>query len=196
MTATYFDSAAAFRRWLAPNHSSASELLLGFYKKGASKVGITYSEALDEALCFGWIDGVRRRVDDERFTIRFTPRTKRSIWSAVNVRHVERLQREGRMAPAGIAAFAARDPARMNVYAFEGSGKGLDADSERILRKNAKAWRDWSARPPGYRRTAGWWVSSAKKPETRAKRLATLIECSAKGVRIPSLRPDETARTR
>ena len=191
MIPTYFDSATAFRRWLTRNHSSASELLLGFYKKGAANSGISYAAALDEALCFGWIDGVRKRVDAERFTIRFTPRKPKSIWSAVNVRHVERLKREGRMAPAGIAAFAARDPARMNVYAFEGSGKGLDPESERILKKNARAWKDWSARPPGYRRTAGWWVASAKKPETRARRLATLIDCSVKGLRIPGLRPDE-----
>lgn len=191
---TYFKSAAEFRRWLEHHHSSQSELLLGFYKKGASRQGITYAEALDEALGFGWIDGVRKRVDEERFTIRFTPRTARSIWSAVNVRHVERLLREGRMAAPGLAAFEARDPARMNVYSFEGSGKGLDAESEQILRKNAKAWAHWSARPPGYRRTAGWWVSSAKKPETRAKRLAVLIECSAQGENIPGLRPAERRR--
>ena len=149
MTPTYFTTAADFRRWLEQHHSSQSELLLGFYKKGASKSGITYAEALDEALCFGWIDGVRRRVDDERFTIRFTPRRARSIWSAVNVRHFERLAREGRVAAPGRAAFEARDPKRMNLYSFEGSGKGLDAESERTLKKNAKAWKDWSARPPG-----------------------------------------------
>ena len=194
MKPTYFANAAEFRRWLEAHHASESELLLGFYKKGASKTGITYADALDEALCFGWIDGVRKRVDDERFTIRFTPRKARSIWSAVNVRHFERLVHEERVAAAGRAAFEARDPKRMNLYSFEGSGKGLDAESERILKKNAKAWTDWSARPPGYRRTAGWWVSSGKKPETRARRLAVLIECSAKGERIPLLRPTERPR--
>src|SRR5690349_14972292 len=140
MKPTFFKSPDEFRRWLEKNHASASELLVGFYKKDSGKRSITYAEALDEALCFGWIDGVRRRFDETSYTIRFTPRKPRSIWSLVNVRHVERLQRAGRMHAAGAAAFAQRDPKRTGIYSFENSPLELSREYEREFRKHNGAW--------------------------------------------------------
>jgi len=185
--ARFFRSAAEFRRWLEANHATATEIVVGFHKKASGRGGITYPEAVEEALCFGWIDGVRRGIDDVSYSNRFTPRTPRSVWSAVNIRHVERLIAEGRMRPAGLAAFERRDPERSAVYSFEQADATLDAAQERRFKANRRAWAFWTAQPKGYRRTASWWVISAKREETRDRRLATLIDHSADGQRLPAL---------
>jgi uncharacterized protein YdeI (YjbR/CyaY-like superfamily) len=153
----------------------------------AAHRGVTYAEALDEALCYGWIDGVRRSVDADTFSVRFTPRKPRSTWSRVNVRHVERLTREGRMAEPGLAAFAGRDDRRTGVYSFEQRSVKLGREYAREFRDNAAAWSYFQTQPPWYRRTSTHWVMSAKRAETRAKRLATLIDYSARGRPIPPL---------
>lgn len=152
------------------------------------KIGITYAEALDEALCHGWIDGVRRAVDAGSYSVRFTPRKAKSIWSLVNVRHAERLIQEGRMTAAGQKAFDARDASRTGVYSFEQKATALSPAYQRRFRANRAAWRYFEQEAPWYRRTSLHWVMSAKKEETRERRLATLIECSADAVRIPPLR--------
>jgi uncharacterized protein YdeI (YjbR/CyaY-like superfamily) len=180
----FFASPAQFRRWLEKNHATTEELVVGFHKKSSGKNSITYPEALDEALCFGWIDGVRRNFDETSYTIRFTPRRPRSIWSLVNVRHVERLQKEGRMHAAGVAAFAQRDPQRTGIYSFESRPRELAEEYEKELRKNKAAWEFFQAQPAGWKRTVSFWIMSAKKEETRLKRLQRLIESSAKGERV------------
>jgi uncharacterized protein YdeI (YjbR/CyaY-like superfamily) len=185
--ATYFASPAEWREWLAQNHNWETELVLALRKKGASKGGITYREALDEALCFGWIDGITRRIDEDYYGVRFTPRKARSVWSAVNIKRVGELIAEGRMQPPGLKAFEGRDPALANRYSFENEARTLDGEYERQFRANAEAWRYWETQPPGYRKTATFWVLSAKKEETRQRRLATLIECSANGERLPAI---------
>lgn len=179
---TFFSTPEAFGEWLAAHHGDASELLVGFHKVGSGRPSMTWPQAVDEALCFGWIDGVRRRVDDRRYSIRFTPRMASSTWSAVNIRRVGELADEGRMRPAGERAFAARRADRSRTYAYEQPGElALDPSDEAALRANADAWAFFSARPPSYRTPAIWWVVSAKRPETRARRLATLIDDSANG---------------
>jgi uncharacterized protein YdeI (YjbR/CyaY-like superfamily) len=180
----FFRSPAEFRTWLEKNHDRESELLVGFYKKSSGKGGITYEEAVDEALCFGWIDGVRRSVDDERSTIRFTPRRQKSNWSLKNIRRVNELTELGRMAPSGITAFERRDPSEASTYSFEQANPAFGEDLEKRFRRNRKAWRFWEAQPPGYRKAATWWVVSAKLEETRIRRLQTLIEDSANGRRL------------
>ena len=184
MSPVPFATADAFRAWLAAHHSATTELVVAFYTKTSGRGGLTYPEALDEALCFGWIDGVRRKLDADRFTIRFTPRKSGSTWSLVNVRHVERLTKAGRMAPAGIAAFAARDPAKTGLYSFEQRPQEFPAALKKTFQAAKPAWQFWSAQPPGYRRTAIWWVISAKQEATRQRRLAQLIAVSAAGQRI------------
>ena len=183
-TPRFFRSPAEFRNWLEKNHDRESELLVGFYKKSSGKRGITYEEAVDEALCFGWIDGVRRSVDDERSTIRFTPRRQRSNWSLKNIRRVNELTKLGRMAPPGIAAFERRDPSEAGTYSFEQANPRFDQGLERRFRCNRGAWKFWEAQPPGYRKAATWWVVSAKREETRLRRLQTLIEDSGNGRRL------------
>ena len=184
MKPKFFPSQQQFRDWLGKNHSSAAELLVGFHKKSSGKKSITYPEALDEALCFGWIDGVRRNLDETSYTIRFTPRKPRSIWSLVNVRHVQRLQKEGRMHAAGLAAFAQRDPKRTGIYSFENSPRELSREYEKEFRKNKGAWEFFQAYPPYLKKQVSYWVMSAKKEETRLSRLRRLIESSANGERI------------
>jgi uncharacterized protein YdeI (YjbR/CyaY-like superfamily) len=187
-TATYFESPAAFRRWLDANHETASELLVGFYKTHTGRPSLTWPESVDEALCVGWIDGIRRRVDDERYTIRFTPRRRGSIWSLVNIRRVSALTRQGRMRPAGKRAFEARRADRSGVYSSEQRDVALAPSDVKTFKANTKAWRFWQKQPPGYRRIATFYVTSAKRPETRARRLAALIADSESGFRIGLLR--------
>ncbi len=189
MKPTFFKSGNEFRAWLETHHDSAKELLLGFYKKASGIPGVTYQEALDEALAFGWIDGVRRGVDANVYTIRFTPRKARSIWSAVNIKRVGELTAAGRMADPGIAAFAKRDAERSAIYAYERQNVKLDASATKEFSSDKKAWAFYRAQPPGYQRTSTHWVMSAKRPETRARRLATLIDYSRRGERIPMLTP-------
>lgn len=187
---TYFATPAAWRRWLEKNHATAPELLVGFYKKGSGQPSITWPEAVDGALCFGWIDGVRRRIDDTRYSIRFTPRRARSIWSAVNVGRVAALTASGLMTPAGILAFAGRSDARTGVYAFEQSKPAVLAPAdEKRLRANKKAWAFFQARSPSYQRTVTWWIISAKQEATRQRRLTVLIEDSAAGRTVKHLTP-------
>jgi uncharacterized protein YdeI (YjbR/CyaY-like superfamily) len=185
---TYFTSPAEFRKWLRANHANATELLVGFHKAHTGEPTMTWPESVAEALCFGWIDGVRRRVDDERYSIRFTPRKATSIWSAVNIALIETLIADGRAQPAGTAAYERRSAAKSVVYAYEqGDEVAFDAESERTLRANARAWTYFQAAPAWYRKTVTWRIMSAKRPDTRAKRLAELIECCAAGRRIASL---------
>jgi uncharacterized protein YdeI (YjbR/CyaY-like superfamily) len=157
---------------------------LGFHKKSSGKKSITYAEALDEALCYGWIDGVRKNLNETSYTIRFTPRKARSIWSLVNVRHVERLTKEGRMRPAGIEAYARRDPKRTGIYAFENRPREFSPEFEKAFRKNKTAWSFFENQPPGYKRVIVFWVMEAKKEETRMKRFKQLVELSEKGLRL------------
>lgn len=189
MQPTFFATPADFRQWLQAHHQTERELLVGFYKKGSGRPSITWPESVAEALCFGWIDGVRKSIDDESYTIRFTPRKRGSIWSAVNMRLAEELIRDGRMQPAGLAAWEARDPARSAVYSFEQKEAAqLTPEMEARFRENAQAWKFWEAQPPGYRKTATHYVMSAKREDTRARRLQTLIDDSAAGRRIGLLR--------
>jgi uncharacterized protein YdeI (YjbR/CyaY-like superfamily) len=192
MKITHFTSAIELRRWLRQNHARVAELWIGFYNKASGRGGITYPEALDEALCYGWIDGLRKRVDGQRYTIRFTPRRPGSIWSIVNLGHVERLKKLGRMRAAGLAAFAARTAARSGVYSFEQRPQEFPAAFEKTFRANPLAWDFWQTQPPGYRRTATWWVISAKQDTTRQRRLAALIALSAAGQRLDFLAPPST----
>jgi uncharacterized protein YdeI (YjbR/CyaY-like superfamily) len=185
----FFRAQSELRRWLERNHAREQELWIGFYKKDSGKGGITYAQALDEALCYGWIDGIRKKLDDSSFTMRFTPRRPRSIWSNVNVRHVDRLTKAGQMAAAGLAAFNARDPARTGVYTFEREPVELTPPLRKKLEQNPRARRFFDAQPPYYRRLVSSWVISAKKEETRDRRLAQLIACSAEELRIPQYIP-------
>lgn len=184
MSARFFASAAGFRKWLAANHARARELVVGFHKKDSGRGGITYAEALDEALCHGWIDGVRHRLDESSYSIRFTPRRPRSIWSRVNIGHVERLRQAGRMAAPGLKAYAAREAARSGIYSFENAPRELaDADAQRF-RQDRGAWEFFQKQPPGYRRVATWWVVSAKQDATRQRRLDRLMLDSRAGRRL------------
>ncbi len=184
----YFASPADFRAWLAANHETATELLAGFYKKGTGRPSITWPEAVDQALCFGWIDSVRRRIDAESYVNRFTPRKPTSNWSNFNIARVAELTAAGLMQPAGLLALAARQQARSGVYSFEqGQPQTLPPDLEASFREHATAWAFWEAQQPGYRRSAAWWVVSAKQEATRLRRLATLIDDSAAGRRIAQL---------
>jgi uncharacterized protein YdeI (YjbR/CyaY-like superfamily) len=180
----FFRSAAGFRKWLERHHARASEVWIGFYRKDSGRTGISYAEAVDEALCFGWIDGVRRKVDAESYTNRFTPRKPRSNWSAVNIRRVQALTAAGRMAAAGTTAFETRDPRRTQRYSFEQRPQDLPAAYARRVKSVPGAWAFFSSQPPFYRRVATWWVVSAVKEETRQRRLEALIEASADGRRI------------
>ena len=183
MKPRFFASQPDFHDWLEKNHDKETELLVGFHKKDSGKPSITYPEALDEALCFGWIDGVRRSLGDDSYTIRFSPRKPKSIWSNVNVRHVERLKKLGRMAAPGLKAYERRDPKRTGVYAFENVPRELAPAYEKKFRANKKAWQFWEQQPPGYRRLLSFYVMGAKQEETRLRRLQLLINSSAKGVR-------------
>jgi uncharacterized protein YdeI (YjbR/CyaY-like superfamily) len=194
-TLTAFPSRAAMRAWLTKNHNTATELVLRCFKKHAAKQGVTYAEALDEALCLGWIDGIRRGVDAQSFSVRFTPRRPRSIWSRINIAHVERLMLAGRMKKPGLAAFEARDGRRTGVYSFENQTT-LSPAFSRAFRANPSAWAYFQGRPPWYRRTSAHWVMGAKKEETRARRLSMLITCSAQGIPIPPLKRAERGKDR
>jgi uncharacterized protein YdeI (YjbR/CyaY-like superfamily) len=176
-----FPSAAEFRDWLEANHDIAPEVWIGYYKKGVPKASVSYPESVDEALSFGWIDGITRRIDDEVYATRFTPRRKRSNWSAVNVARVGQLTAAGRMHPAGIGAFEARTADKTAVYSYENRPADLPIEHRRQLQENAPAWSWWQAQAPSYRRAATWWVVSAKQQATRERRMATLItDCAAR----------------
>ena len=181
---TYFGSEAEFRRWLEANHETAPELLVGFWKKGSGRPSIDWPQARDQALCFGWIDGVRKSLGEEAYIIRFTPRRRGSIWSKVNVERFAALTAAGLMTAAGERAYE-ENKGKSGLYSYERELARLAEAEERGFRKNKAAWADWEGRPPGYRKLVLHWVTSAKRPETRAKRLATLIDCCAAGEKIP-----------
>lgn len=179
MPVTFFANPALFRDWLEEHHQRRTELVVGFYKKGSGKPSISWPESVDAALSFGWIDGVRRRIDDQSYSIRFTPRKARSVWSAVNIKRVEELTAQGLMRPAGLKAFEARLAERSAIYSFEQRNIAFAAAQERQFRANKAAWTFFQSQAPSYRRAATWWVVSAKREETKAKRLATLMADSS-----------------
>jgi uncharacterized protein YdeI (YjbR/CyaY-like superfamily) len=180
----FFSTQSLFRQWLAKNHARSAELWVGFHKKNSGKKSISYAEALDEALCFGWIDGVRKSVDESSYTIRFTPRKSKSIWSRVNTKRAEELSKLGRMKPSGREAFALRDPQRSGIYSFETAARKLAEVYETKFRAKKRAWEYFQNQPPGYRKLATFWVMSAKKDETRLRRLEQLISDSAEARRL------------
>ena len=192
MDPKFFAAPADFRAWLAEHHASADELLVGFWKKDSGKPSVDWPQARDQALCFGWIDGVRRSMGPESYTIRFTPRRPGSVWSKVNVERYAALKAEGSITGAGEAAFETGKEDR-SAYSYASEVRELAPDELGRFRANRAAWSDWEKRPPGYRRIALHWVTSAKKPETRARRLTTLIEDSAHGRKIGLV---DIARTR
>jgi uncharacterized protein YdeI (YjbR/CyaY-like superfamily) len=185
----FFETASAFRAWLRKHHSTAKELWVGFYRKDSGRPSITWPESVDEALCVGWIDGIRKSIDDVSYMIRFSPRKRTSTWSAVNIARVGELNRGGRMQPAGLAAFARRSEAKSGIYSYEQrNAAALDSASAAEFQANPAAWEFFQAQPASYRKTATWWVVSARQQATREKRLATLIADSAAGLRIKQLR--------
>jgi uncharacterized protein YdeI (YjbR/CyaY-like superfamily) len=181
----FFRSAAAFRRWLEDRGGTAAELVVGFYRKGSRKPSITWPESVDEALCFGWIDGMRRRVDEASYAIRFTPRKRGSIWSSINIKRAHILIEQGRMTAAGLAVFSDRKENKSGVYSYERRPAELPEPYAGMLSERPAAREFFDAQTPSYRRAATWWVISAKKPETRAKRAQRLIELSNEGELIP-----------
>jgi uncharacterized protein YdeI (YjbR/CyaY-like superfamily) len=192
MKPKFFPSRSAWHAWLEEHHQKHDELLVGFYKVGSGKPSINWPEAVDGALCFGWIDGVRKRLDESCYVIRFTPRRPKSIWSAVNIKRVPELSSLGLMRPAGLEAFERRTGNRSGIYAYEQrKGAALGGAYEKQFRANKKAWSFFETHPAWYRRTATWWVISAKKEETRLKRLAQLIDDCEHGRTLAQLkRPD------
>jgi uncharacterized protein YdeI (YjbR/CyaY-like superfamily) len=191
----YFRTPSDLRAWFEANHASARELLLAYFKKDSGKPSVTWPESVDEALCVGWIDGVRRSIDEERYVIRFSPRRPGSIWSAINMRRARALAKEKRMRPAGLEAFAARQENKIGVYSYEKRPAGLVEPYRSVLKKNRKAWAFYEAQPGSYKRAACWWILSAKKEETRRQRLARLVELSAGGRRIPQFTRREPRRS-
>jgi uncharacterized protein YdeI (YjbR/CyaY-like superfamily) len=190
MDPIFFETPAELRAWLERNHDEQSELIVGAYRKATGRRSVTWPEIVDEALCFGWIDGIRRGIDDEAWSIRLTPRKQSSNWSSVNIRRVAELEKEGRMTPAGRAAFERRREDRSGIYSYEQRKKAkLAPEQQRELEANEAAWEFFRSQPPGYRRTAIHWVITAKREETRARRLAQLIEDSASGRRLRHLTP-------
>lgn len=181
----YFTSAAAFGAWLREHGETETELLVGFHKVGSGQPSMTWPESVDEALCVGWIDAVRKRVDEQRYQIRFTRRKPGSNWSAINIARVAELTAQGRMQPSGLAAFARRVEHRSRIYAYEQRDAAtLPPEDEKLFRRHKQAWAFFEQQPPGYRHKLLWRIASAKRPETRAKRLAELIEASAQGLRL------------
>jgi len=192
----YFRSQKEFHTWLAKNHAKETELWLGFYKVASGKKGITYKQALDEALCYGWIDAIRKSIDDESYTIRFTLRKPTSIWSMVNIKRVGELKEMGLIQPAGLVAFGKRKEEKSAVYSFEQKNPRLTAEAEKQFKKNKKAWAFFKEQAPWYQRTSSWWVVSAKREETKQSRLETLIKDSEEGRWIKHLiRPKAEKRS-
>lgn len=192
---TFFETAADLRAWFEANHDEAAELWLGIRKKGSGLPSVTYKEAVDVALCFGWIDSAMKPVDATSYRQRFTPRRKGSIWSAVNIARVGELTQLGLMHPVGLAVFRERDPSKANRYSFEQGELRLPESYEARFRASGKAWDFFQGEPPSYRKPATWWVMSAKKQETRERRLGVLIADSEQGRRIaPLTSPSKTER--
>lgn len=189
MKPKFFKTPADYRKWFEAHHASAPELWVGFYKRDSGKPSITWPQSVAEALCFGWIDGIRKSIDEFSYKIRFTPRKPRSTWSAVNIKLAMELIDQGLMQPAGLTAFEARKEYRSGIYSYEQRSPELPDEYGRKLKKNLAAWKFFQAQSPSYRKAATWYVLSAKKEETRIKRLDALTEYSAKGQRIPGFIP-------
>jgi uncharacterized protein YdeI (YjbR/CyaY-like superfamily) len=190
----YFPSPAALGKWFEDHHLEAEELWVGYFKKGTGRPSVTWPESVDEALCVGWIDGIRKRVDEDRYTIRFTPRKRGSVWSAVNIRRARALIDAGRVRPTGLEAFEARRENRSGIYSYEQRRAQLEEPYASLLKKHKTAWDFFQAQPPSYRKAASWWVVSARKEETRRKRLKKLTEYSARRRRIPQFMPTRVSR--
>ncbi|MFO0906878.1 MAG: YdeI/OmpD-associated family protein [Isosphaeraceae bacterium] len=185
MDPVFFESPLEFRAWLIEHHATVAFLVVGFHKTRTGRPSMTWPESVDEALCFGWIDGVRKRIDADRYHIRFTPRKPTSVWSSKNIARVAELTALGRMQPTGLAAFAARKAKRSGIYSFEQDSVEFPDTYWAILRENPTAHAFFESQPPSYRRVATWWVISAKKEETRLRRLDLLIHHSARAERVP-----------
>lgn len=188
MEVIFFDTQAAFRKWLEKNHKEKNELWVGFYKKASGKRSIDWPQSVDEALCFGWIDGIRKSIDDESYKIRFTPRKEKSIWSAKNLKRIEELKELSLVSPAGLEIYNKRDPKYSSIYSFEQKIIKLDKNYEADFKKNKIAWEFFNSTVPSYKKPAVHWVMSAKQNETRLRRLNILIQCSEKGEKIPMLK--------
>ena len=184
----FFKTQQAFHNWLEKNHQKKDEILVGFYKVSTGKESISYKESVDEALCYGWIDGRRQSGGDTYYTIRFTPRRPRSIWSAINIKRIQELIDAGQMKNAGLEAFTTRDESKTNKYSFERKHVELPPAFLKKLQANKKAWAYFSKKPPSYQKPAIWWVISAAKEETKEKRLQQLIEDSENNRVIPPLK--------
>lgn len=184
MKPTFFATDDDFRKWLEEHHETDSELLVGFWKVGSGKRSMTWSESVDQALCFGWIDGVRRRIDDDSYSIRFTPRRTTSIWSAINIAKIEVLSEKGLMQPAGIAAYEKKEDKRAVIYSYENQPREFEPQYEKRFRTNKKAWTFFEAQPAGYRKLMIYRVTSAKQETTRQSRLEKLIAASEDGKRL------------
>lgn len=190
MDAQFFETAADLRKWFEQHHASAPELFVGYWKKGTGRTGVSHPEAIEQALCFGWIDSISRTIDAERYQVRFTPRRRGSVWSAINIAKIAELTERGLMRPAGLRAFEERKPGRTAVYSYEQpAGAELDEEQTARLRADPRAWEWFSAQTPSYRRSAVHWVVSAKRADTRERRLAQLISDSAAGRKVPPLVP-------
>jgi len=181
MNIIFFKSQAELHKWLLTNYAKAPELFIGFYKKGTGIKSITYPEALDEALCFGWIDGIRKSIDEESYMIRYTPRKRGSIWSAVNIKRINELIKIGSVHESGLKTYNERDLKKQKIYSYENKPKNLSKEYEDIFRRNKKAWELFSKMAPAYKRVVSYWVMSAVKDETKLRRLMELIKVSAKG---------------
>ena len=188
MTPTYFATQQDFRNWLEKNHEKETELLVGFYKVDSGKPSITWPQSVDQALCFGWIDGIRKSVDSESYCIRFTPRKPKSTWSAINIQKVEVMNKLGLMFPAGLAAFEKRKEQKSAIYSYENKPEKLTSEYELAFKAHPKAWANFQSQPPSYQRTAIYWVMSAKQEPTRQKRLNELISDSEDKLKIKPLR--------
>src|SRR4030095_8605640 len=189
MTPIFFATQSDLRKWFEKNHDKEKELWLGFYKTSSGKQSVTWLESVDQSLCFGWIDGVRKSLGRDSYVIRFTPRKAKSIWSAINIKKIKELTKLGLMRQAGIDAFNKRDEKKSRVYSFEQKNIKLDKDFEKKFRQNKQAWKFFQSQPPSYQKPSIWWVISAKNETTKQKRLNTLIKDSEAGQKIARLRP-------
>jgi uncharacterized protein YdeI (YjbR/CyaY-like superfamily) len=185
---TFFKNQTELRKWFEKNHDKKKEIWVGFYKQNSGKANFTWSQSVDQAICVGWIDGIRKSIDDESYMIRFTPRNPKSNWSAVNIKKVEELTKLNMMCPAGIEAFQKRSEKRSVVYSFEQNKVKLSNEFKLKFKSNKTAWKFFHSLPPSTKKPSIWWVMSAKKKETQIKRLVTLIQSSEKKMVIPAMR--------
>jgi uncharacterized protein YdeI (YjbR/CyaY-like superfamily) len=194
MKPRFFPTPAAFWAWLHQHHADAVELLVGFFKKGSGKPSITWPESVDQALCYGWIDGVRKNIDAVSYSIRFTPRKAVSVWSSINIKRAQALIEQGQMQPAGLKAYQVRKENQSRIYSYEQRSVNLEEPYNEFLKVNEAAWRFFQEQPPYYRKVISWWIISAKKEETRLKRLEKLMAHSVRGERLPEFTLKKPAR--